>query len=91
VAGGRSAPRIDTAARELWPIMAMYLIDKIPNSIGETSQPFIARVTLDWETSQGKRRRAYRVRITATNAKASESIDTIIDAFLNFRLEEIPQ
>jgi hypothetical protein len=76
---------------QLWPLAAIYLVDKIPDKIGETSPPFIALVTLDWETSDGKRRRAYRVRITATNAKAATSDTPIVDAFLNFSLEEITQ
>jgi hypothetical protein len=77
--------------QQLWPIVAVYLIDKMPDEIGQTSPPFIARVTLEWETSEGKRRKPYRVRITATNAKSSNSDDPIVDAFLNFTLEEIPQ
>lgn len=76
---------------QLWPSVAIYLVDKTPDIIGETSPPFIARVTLDWETSEGKRQRAYRVRITATSAKASSTELPLIDAFLNFSLEEISQ
>jgi hypothetical protein len=76
---------------DLWSIAAIYLIDKIPDEIGKTSPPFIARVTLEWETSEGKRQKPYRVGITATNAKSSDTDDPIVDAFLNFTLEEIPQ
>jgi hypothetical protein len=75
----------------LWPIAAIYLVDKVPDNIGETSAPFIALVRLNWETSEGPRERLYRVRITATNAKASTSSLPIVDAFLNFSLEEIAQ
>ena len=75
----------------LWPIAAIYLVDKIPDNIGETSAPFIALVRLNWETSEGRRERLYRVRITATNAKGSTSSLPIVDAFLNFSLEEIAQ
>jgi hypothetical protein len=75
----------------LWTLVAIYLVDKIPDNIGETSAPFIALVRLDWETSEGHRERTYRVRITATNAKASTSSLPIVDAFLNFSLEEITQ
>lgn len=74
---------------QLWPLAAIYLTAKTPDGIGETSPPFIARVRLDWETSEGKRQREYRVRITATNAKSSNAEFPIVDAFLNFSLEEI--
>jgi hypothetical protein len=76
--------------QQLWPVVAIYLIDKMPDGIGQTSPPFIARVTLEWETSEGKRQKPYRVGITATNAKSSNSDDPIVDAYLNFTLEEIP-
>jgi hypothetical protein len=90
---------IDVVAKEqeiflplqLWPTIAIYLVDRILDAIGETSPPFIARTTLEWETSEGKRQRSYRVRITATNAKASNSDLPIVDAYLNFGLEEIEQ
>jgi hypothetical protein len=75
---------------QLWPVVAIYLVDKMPDGIGKTSPPFIARVTLEWETSEGKRQKPYRVGITATNAKSSNSDDPIVDAYLNFTLEEIP-
>jgi hypothetical protein len=76
---------------QLWPLAAIYLVARIPDSIGETSPPFIARVTLDWETSDGKRQRAYRVKISATNSKGATSEMPFVDAFLNFTIEEIPQ
>lgn len=75
----------------LWPTIAIYLVDKTPDAIGDTSPPFVARVALDWETSEGKRQRSYRVRITATSAKTSDSDSPITDAFLNFAVEELPQ
>ncbi len=75
--------------QELWPLAAIYLAARIPDKIGETSAPFVARVTLNWETSEGKRQRAYRVKITATNAKGTAAAFPIVDAFLNFSLEEI--
>lgn len=74
---------------QLWPLAAIYLTARMPDKIGETTPPFVARVTLDWETSEGKRQRAYRVKISATNAKASSSNPPVIDAYLNFSLEEI--
>jgi hypothetical protein len=76
---------------QLWPVMAIYLTDKMSDEIGKTSSPFIARVTLEWETSEGKRQKPYRVRVTATNAKSSNSDYPIVDSFLNFTLEEVPQ
>ena len=75
--------------QQLWPIVAIYLVDRIPDAIGETSPPFIAHTTLEWETSEGKRQQSYRVRITATNAKSSNTDLPIVDAYLNFGLEEI--
>jgi hypothetical protein len=75
----------------LWPTMAIYLTSRIPNDIGQSSAPFIARVVLDWETADGKRHKDYRVQIRATNAKASRSALPIVDAYLDFRVEEIPQ
>lgn len=77
--------------QQLWPVVAIYLVDRIPGTIGETSSPFIAHTTLEWETSEGRRQRSYRVRITATNAKSSNSDLPIVDAYLNFGLEEIEQ
>jgi hypothetical protein len=74
---------------DVWAVAALYLIDKMPSKIGETTEPFVARITLNWETSEGKRSRAYRVRITATNSKVSDSDAPVADAFLNFSLEEI--
>lgn len=76
---------------DMWAVAALYFIDKMPAKIGETTEPFIVRVTLNWETSEGKRSRAYRVRITATNSKVSDSDVPVADAFLNFSLDEIPQ
>ena len=76
---------------QLWPFAAIYLAARIPDAIGETSPPFIARLSLDWETANGKRHRAYRVKITATNAKGTTSDMPLVDAFLNFTIEEIPQ
>jgi hypothetical protein len=45
---------------------------------------------LNWETAEGKKRRDYRMRITATNAKATDGEMPVAEAFLNFSLEEIP-
>jgi hypothetical protein len=33
----------------LWPLAAVYFSDKMPDGIGETSPPFIALVSLNWE------------------------------------------
>ncbi len=76
---------------QLWPLIAVYLTQTIPDGIGETSPPFIATVMLNWETAEGKRQRSYRVKITATNAKSSTAPLPIIDAFLNISLQEIAQ
>jgi hypothetical protein len=75
---------------DLWAVAALYLINKMPPKIGETSDPFIARVTLNWETAEGKKRRDYRTRITATNSKTTDGDMPVAEAFLNFSLEEIP-
>lgn len=76
--------------QDLWAIAALYFINKMPSKIGETTEPFIARVTLSWETAEGKKRRDYRLRITATNAKTTDDEMPVVEAFLNFSLEEIP-
>jgi hypothetical protein len=75
--------------QQLWALAALYFIDKMPTKIGESTEPYIARVTLNWETSEGKKQRAYRVRVTATNSKVTASEMPVTDAFLNFSLEEI--
>jgi hypothetical protein len=76
---------------QLWAVAALYFINKMSAKVGESTEPFIARVTLYWETSEGKRQRAYRVRMTATNSKISDSEMPVAEAFLNFSLEEIIQ
>jgi hypothetical protein len=75
---------------QLWAAAALYFIDKMPPKVGDSTAPFIAHVSLNWETSEGKKRRDYRVRVTATNSKVSEAEMPVVDAFLNFSLEEIP-
>jgi hypothetical protein len=76
--------------QQLWAIAALYFINKMPSKVGESTEPFIARVTLNWETAEGKKRHEYRVRVTATNAKVTEAEMPVAEAFLNFSLEEIP-
>lgn len=75
---------------QLWAIAALYFINKMPSKVGESTEPFVARVTLNWETAEGKKRRDYRARITATNSKVTELEMPVAEAFLNFSLEEIP-
>jgi hypothetical protein len=76
--------------QQLWAIAALYFIDKMPSKVGESTEPFIARITVNWETADGKKRLDYRARITATNSKVTDSEMPVADAFLNFSLEEIP-
>jgi hypothetical protein len=74
---------------QLLPVTALYLITKMPPKLGDTSDPFILRVSLNWETSDGKRQQDYRLRLSATNAKATDTDMPIAEGFLNFNLEEI--
>ena len=71
------------------PVTALYLITKMPSKLGETSDPFVLRVSLNWEAADGKKRRDYRVRVSATNAKATNADTPVAEGFLNFSLEEI--
>lgn len=75
---------------QLSALAVLYFIDKMPPKVGESTDPFIARVTFNWETAEGKKRRDYRVRVTATNAKVTDAEMPVAEAFLNFSLEEIP-
>src|ERR1041384_5734959 len=36
---------------ETWIVAALYFVDKMPRKVGETSEPFIARVGIYWETA----------------------------------------
>jgi hypothetical protein len=74
---------------QLLPVTALYLITKMPPKLGDTSDPFILRVSLNWETSDGKRQQDYRLRLSATNAKAADTDMPIAEGYLNFNLEEI--
>jgi hypothetical protein len=74
---------------QIWPLAAIYLIDKMPPKSGESTSPFVARVVISWETADGEKQRDFRIRITATNTKASDSGSPLVDSILNFSIEEL--
>lgn len=74
---------------DLFAIAALYFVNKMPDKIGESTDPFIMRATLNWETSDGKRQRDFRIRMTATNTKADQSGTAEVESVLNFNVDEI--
>jgi len=74
---------------QIWPLAALYLIDKMPDKVAETTEPFVFHVTVAWKVPEEGAKLEFRVRMTATNTKPSGVTSPEVAAVLNFSVEKL--
>jgi hypothetical protein len=74
----------------LFPDMALYLIAKMPEKVGDRSEPYVFSVSISWNVPDGGKQQDYRVKVTATNSRPSGIVGgPEIVGFLNFDVERV--
>jgi hypothetical protein len=71
----------------LYPLMALYFVDKLPSETGAKAGPYIFTVSIEWAKPSAGKPQSYRVKAFLTNTASNQ--DSKISGVFNFEIERL--
>jgi hypothetical protein len=71
----------------LYPLMALYFVDKLPSETGAKAGPYIFTVSIEWAKPSAGKPQSYRVKAFLTNTASDQ--DSKISGVFNFEIERL--
>lgn len=72
-----------------YPLMALYLIEKMPTQVGARTEPYLFTVSIEWNHPTGGKPQNYRIKVFLVNTNPAGASSTEITGSYEFEIQKL--